>query len=151
MPCVGPRRDRIGESSGHSYDEIVGRSPGLLLPRSRWPASKSAEWYSTIPRYYHGSTVHQHQHGSIGWDTGQLPCGGCEGVFPQREPREQRPVEAVVQGSAEIMDLRFVYSPLPVILASLMRNVISYSMEERDRTRVTVLYLMKGNSERFIQ
>ena len=49
------------------------------------------------------------------------------------------------------MDLRFVYSPLPVILASLMRNVISYLMEERDRTRVTVLYLMKGNSERFIQ
>ena len=49
------------------------------------------------------------------------------------------------------MDLRFVYSPLPVILASLMRNVISYFMEERDRTRVTVLYLMKGNSERLIQ
>ena len=47
-----------------------------------------------------------------------------------------------------MMGLRFIYSPLPMILVSPMRNVISYLMEERDRTRVTVLYLdQEGDCE----
>jgi hypothetical protein len=67
---VGSCRGRVSDSVEHSCDQIIGRPPRLLLPRTRWSATESTQRYRTMPRHRLGHPVHLHEPGGGDWDIG---------------------------------------------------------------------------------